>query len=68
MKKPLTGRLSIEFWYKDQTVENLNGEKIIDGYSLIREIKGKFIQRSESSGQSIFVSKPVVSLDDNFWS
>ena len=42
VKKPFTGRLSIEFWFKDQTVENLNGEKVIDGYSLIKEIKGKF--------------------------
>ena len=36
------GRVNIEFWYKDHTVENEDGEQISDGYSLITEVKGKY--------------------------
>ena len=36
-----TGRVSIEFWYKDQGVENEEIEKVTDGYSLITEVTGK---------------------------
>ena len=35
-----TGRVSIEFWYKDQNADNEDGEEI-DGYSLITEVTGK---------------------------
>ena len=38
-----TGRVSIEFWYKDQDADNEDGEQLsTDGYSLITEVTGKY--------------------------